>query len=129
MRRARATALLVLVRELLDAEDGDDVLQVPVALEDGLHAAGGVVVVLADEARVEDAGERGQRVHGRVERLLDQRAVQRDHGVEVAEGGDDAGVGVVVRGDVDRLERVIEPRFVEVMRSSRAPMSVASVGW
>ena len=99
-----ADGLLVLFRELLGAEDGDDVLEVLVALEDGLDTAGRVVVLLADDERIEDSRERGERVDGRVEALLDERALERDHGVEVAEGRDDAGVGVVVGGDVDRLE-------------------------
>ena len=49
--RARATVSLVLVGELVDAEDGDDVLQVLVALQDALDALGHVVVLLADDAR------------------------------------------------------------------------------
>src|SRR5438034_3725587 len=96
--------LLVLLGELFGAENGDDVLEVSVALEDSLYAAGRVVVLLTDDARVEDSREGGERVYGRVEGLLDERAVERDDGVEVAKGGDDAGIGVVVGGDVDRLE-------------------------
>ena len=42
---------LVFFRQLVDAEDGDDVLQVAVALEDLLHPAGDAVVVLADDTR------------------------------------------------------------------------------
>src|SRR6185312_3647920 len=39
---------LVLFRQLVHAEDGDDVLQLLVALQHRLHAARGVVVLLAD---------------------------------------------------------------------------------
>ena len=42
---------LVLFRELVHAEDGDDVLQLLVALQDLLHLAGDVVVLLADDRR------------------------------------------------------------------------------
>src|SRR5207253_6815126 len=94
---------LVLLGELFGAEDGDDVLEVSVALEDSLYSAGRVVVLLTDDARVEDSREGCERVDGRVEGLLDERAIERDDGVEVAKGGDDAGIGPAVGGDVDRL--------------------------
>jgi hypothetical protein len=45
---------LVLLAELVDAEDGDDVLQLPVPLQDPLHLAGHVVVVLANVPGVQD---------------------------------------------------------------------------
>src|SRR5579884_2047539 len=57
--------LLVLFGQLLDAEDGDDVLQFAVALEDLLHPAGDGVMLLANDLRVEDAAVGGQRVDGR----------------------------------------------------------------
>ena len=40
MRRARCDDQLVVLAQLVDAEDGDDVLQLAVALQDLLHAAG-----------------------------------------------------------------------------------------
>jgi len=46
---------LVLVGQLVHAEDGDDALEVLVALEHLLDARGGAVVVVADRARLEDA--------------------------------------------------------------------------
>src|SRR3990172_4315222 len=95
---------LVLFGELFRAEDGDDVLEVSVALEDGLHASGGVVVVLADEPRVEDAREGSKRVDGGGEGLLDKGALQGDDRVEMTERRRDARVGVVVGGHVDRLK-------------------------
>src|SRR5215217_9371768 len=53
---------LVLVGELVDAEDGDDVLQVLVALEDLLDASRDVIVRVADDVRLERAGEGVERV-------------------------------------------------------------------
>src|ERR671932_479469 len=44
---------LVLVRELVDAEDRDDVLQILVALQDLLDARGGLVVLVRDDPRLE----------------------------------------------------------------------------
>jgi hypothetical protein len=58
---------LVLLGQLVDPEDRDDVLQVSIALEDLLHAAGHRVVLLAHVARVEDPRRRVQGVHGRVD--------------------------------------------------------------
>src|SRR5919204_3860275 len=56
---------LVLVAQLVDAEDGDDVLQVLVALQHALDALRDVVVLLAHHARVENRRRRGQRIHSR----------------------------------------------------------------
>src|SRR5215203_4035106 len=46
---------LVFFTQLVDAEDGDDVLELLVALQDLLHAHGDVVVLLTDVLRIEDA--------------------------------------------------------------------------
>src|SRR6478752_3510283 len=96
---------LVLFGELVDTEDRDDLLQLLVLLEDLLDGGGHAVVVGADVARVEDAARRRQRVDGRVQTL--RRDLPRELGrrVEVREGRGRRRVGVVVGGDVDRLER------------------------
>ena len=96
---------LVLLGQLVDAEDGDDVLQLGVALQDPLHLARDVVVLLADVARVQDPGGRGQRVHRREDALLGDLAGQHRGGVEVGERGGRRRVGDVVGGHVDRLHR------------------------
>ena len=46
---------LVLVRELVDPEDRDDVLQILVALEDLLDGDGGAVMLVGDDSGLEDA--------------------------------------------------------------------------
>src|SRR5262245_18739629 len=46
---------LVLLRQLVHAENGDDVLERLVALQDLLHAAGDRVMLLANDARIEHA--------------------------------------------------------------------------
>ena len=48
---------------------------------------------------------RGQRVDGREDAVLGDRALQRDRRVEVGEGRRRRRVGVVVGGHVDRLQR------------------------
>src|ERR671930_1735536 len=57
----------VLVGELVDAEDGDDVLEVLVALENLLDARRRPVVVVGDDPRLERAREGVERVHRRVD--------------------------------------------------------------
>src|SRR5438552_18441 len=97
--------LLVVFRQLLHAEDGDDVLQVLVALHDLLHALGGVVVVLADDGRLHEPARRSERVDRRIDPDLDERAFQTKRCAEVGEHGLDRGVGVVVGRHVHRLHR------------------------
>jgi hypothetical protein len=60
---------LVLLRELIYAEDGDDVLQLLVALQDVLYLLGHLVVLIADHRRVEDGRGRAQRVDRGVDAL------------------------------------------------------------
>ena len=76
---------LVLLGQLVDTEDRDDVLELLVALQDLLDPDRGVVVLLADVARVEDPRRRRQRVHRRVD--AQRRDVTRQLGrrVEVRE--------------------------------------------
>ncbi len=96
---------LVLLGELVDAEDGDDVLEVLVALQDLLDARRHGVVLLADVARIEDARHRVERIDGRVDAQLGDRAAQRRRRVEVGERRRRGRVGQVVCGDVDGLQR------------------------
>ena len=96
---------LILFGQLVHAEDGDDVLQRLVALERRLHRARGLVMLLADGARLEHAAGRIERIDGRVDAQLGDRAVQRRRRVQVGERGRRRRIGQIVRGDVDRLHR------------------------
>ena len=62
-------------------------------------------MLVADVPRVEDPGGRVQRVDRRVDALLRDRPRQHGRRVEVRERGVRRGVGDVVGGDVDRLQR------------------------
>src|SRR4051794_17147358 len=95
----------VLVRELLDAEDGDDVLQVLVALQHLLHPSRGRIVLGGDDAGLQRARGRIQRIDGRVDALLDDRTREDRRRVEVGEGVRRRGIGEVVGRYVDRLHR------------------------
>ena len=96
---------LVFVGQLVHAEDRDDVLEVLVALEHLLHPRRRRVVLVADDVGLERSRERGQRVHCRVDPLLDDRALEHDRRVEVGEDARRGRVGVVVGRHEDRLDR------------------------
>ena len=100
----------------------DDVLEGLVALQRLLDRAGDFVMLLPDDQRVEHARSGIQRIHGRVDALLGDGAVEHGRGVEVGEGGGGRRVGQIVGGDVDRLHRCDRAlgSFV-VMRSCRPP--------
>ncbi len=101
---ARAVhGLLVLFRQLVHAEDRDDVLQLLVALEHRLHAARGVVVVLADHQRIELAARGVERVHRRIDAERCDLAREHDGRIQVRESRRRRRIGQVVRGHVDRL--------------------------
>ena len=96
---------LVLVGELVHAEDRDDVLQVLVALQQLLHARGDVVVLVGDDAGLQDARGRVEGIDGRVDALLRDRAGEHRRRVEVRERVGGRRIGEVVGGNVDRLHR------------------------
>src|SRR5688500_18457256 len=94
---------LVFFGKLVDAQDGDDVLQLLIALQNLLDTHCDVVVLLADVERVEDSAGRGQRIHCRVETAGGDLARQLCGGVQVREGRGWGRVGVVVGRHIDRL--------------------------
>src|SRR5699024_2995409 len=96
---------LVLLGQLVDTEDGDDVLQLLVLLQDRLDLVGHPVVVLADVLRVQDPGGGGQRGDRGVPPARGDLSGELGGGVQVRERGRRSRVGVVVRGHVDRLQR------------------------
>src|SRR5260221_10181276 len=78
---------LVLFRELVDAQDGDDVLQLLVPLQNPLHLARDLVVLPADVLGVQDPRGGVQGVHGRVDALLRDRAREHPRRVQAGECG------------------------------------------
>src|SRR5258708_407835 len=121
--------LLVLGRELVEAEDGDDVLKILVALEDALHFAGDVVVLLADDVDLERLRDGGERINRGINAELGNGALEHDGGIKVGEGVRRRRVGEIVRGHVDGLHGGDGAFLREVMRSWRRPISLARVGW
>src|SRR5215210_4150929 len=55
----------VVFRQLVDAENGDDVLQILVALQNLLHGPGDVVVLVAEDPGIENTRRGRQRIDGR----------------------------------------------------------------
>src|SRR6476620_933861 len=77
---------LVLFRELVHAENGDDVLEPLVALQYLLHAPRHGVVLFAHDQRREHARSGIERVDGGIDALLGNTARQHRGGVEMGEG-------------------------------------------
>src|SRR5699024_5970195 len=96
---------LVLFAEFVDAEDGDDVLQLLVLLQNRLDLVGHTVVLVTDDQRIEDARGRGQRVDGRVQTARSDVAAELCGRGQVGEGRRRGRVRVVIGGNVDRLHR------------------------
>src|SRR5207247_8912215 len=82
LARARDGQSLVF-RELVDPEDGDDVLQVLVALQNLLHLTGDAVVLVPDDARIENPGRRRQRIDRRIDAELGTGARQGGRSIAV----------------------------------------------
>src|ERR1700730_3293023 len=102
---------LILIGEFFDAQNGDDVLEVFVALQNGFYAAGYGVVLGADDARIENARIAGQRIHRGINTALDDLTAEVGRGVEVREGRCGSRIGVVVGGHVDGLHGRDRPGF------------------
>ena len=83
--------LLILVGEFFDAQDGDDVLQFLIALEHGFHGARNAVMLLAQNARIENAREAGQRIDSGINAALDDLPAEVGGRVEWAKVAAGAG--------------------------------------
>src|SRR5690606_25085107 len=95
---------LIFFRELVHAENGNDVLQLFVALQYRLNTAGNVVVLVTDNQRVEQTGRGVQWIYRRVNTQLGNGARQYQGCIQVSKGGGWRGVGQVIRRNVYGLE-------------------------
>ena len=77
---------LVVGGELVHAENGDDVLQILVALQHFLHAARDRVVLLADDVGRERLRGGGEGIDRRIDAQLRDGTLEHDGRVEVREG-------------------------------------------
>src|SRR5271156_3907957 len=95
--------LLGIIRKFFDAQNRDDVLHFLVTLQNGFHRARHVVMFLADDARIQNAREAGQRIYGGINAAFDDLAAQVRGGVQVRESCGWRRVGVVIRRNVNGL--------------------------
>src|SRR5690606_25989830 len=96
---------LVLFRQFVHAQNGDDVLQRLVALEGFLDATSGLVVFLPDDAGVKHTRRGVERINGRVNALFSNRTRQNGRRIQVGKGGCRRRVGQVVGRHVNGLHR------------------------
>ena len=94
---------LVLLRQLIHTQDGNNVGERLVVLEDLDHRPGSVVVEFTNNGGVKHARDRVQRVHSRVDTELGNGARQHSGGVKVSEGGGRGRIGKIVSRHVDGL--------------------------
>src|SRR5207249_7272398 len=86
LARARYRQLVVF-RELVDAENRDDVLEILVPLQDLFHLPRNLIMLLADDARVENARGRRERIDGRIDPELRELQRQVSRRVQMCRGG------------------------------------------
>ena len=96
---------LILLRQLLHTEDGDDVLQLLVTLQNRLDAVCTVVVRLTHVTRIKDSRSGAQRVDCRVDTLRSDVTRQLGGCIQVGEGRCRSRVGVIIGRHVDGLQR------------------------
>ncbi len=84
-------------------QNGDDVLERLVVLQDLLDATCDLVVLLADDVGVHDTGGGVEGVDGGVDPELGDGSRQHGGGVQVSEGRGGGGISQIVSGHVDGL--------------------------
>src|SRR6185437_10764288 len=95
---------LIFVAQLVQTEDGDDVLQFFITLEDQLHAVGSIVVRVAYDLRREDTAGGVQGIHGRIDTKVGNLSAQYGGRIQVGEGRCGSGIGQVIRRHIYRLD-------------------------
>src|SRR5262249_3395685 len=115
---------LVVFGEFVHAQDRDDILKIFVTLQDLLHVARYLIVLLADNLRSQDTRGRVERIDGRINAKF--RDLTRKNGgrVQVSEGSRRRGVGQVVGRNVNGLNR----RDGTLRRRGDAFLQFAQVG-
>src|SRR5471030_747882 len=96
---------LVFRRQFVHTQNRDDVAQFLVALQGHLYCAGGVVVLLTDDQRIQLARGRVQWIDRRVDTQRGDVTRQGDGRIQVTEGGCRRRIGVIIRWNVDGLDR------------------------
>lgn len=95
---------LVGLGKLVHTQNGNDILEGLVLLEDLLDTGGGVVVVLTNDTGVQHTGLGVERVDSGVDTQLGDTTRQHSGGVQMGEGGGRGGIRQVVSRHVDGLD-------------------------
>jgi len=103
---------LEFVRRVVEAQDGEDVLQVLVFLEDALDHARRVVVVFSDDALTQNRADRTKRVDRRVDATFGDGAFQRER-----RGRDQELPQDLPPGGAERLPALLSPDGLVVVES------------
>src|SRR6266481_6392023 len=94
---------LVFIGKFFDAQDGDDVLQVLVALKNRFYPARDGIVLRTDDARIENARRAGQRIDGRIDAAFHDLPAEVGCSIQVCKRRGRSRVRVVVRWNVNGL--------------------------
>lgn len=95
----------VVVGKFFHTEDGDDILQFFVALQNSLYAAGYFVVFLAEYVRIKDTGSGVQGVNGWIDTEFCNGTVQYGGSIQMGEYASWSRVGEVIGRYIDCLYR------------------------
>ena len=95
--------LFVFVAELVDTQNGDDILQIFVALQKLFYALSGVVVLVTKNIRIENARGGSKRIDSRINAHFGNGARKISRRIEVSESGGWGRIGVVVGWNVNGL--------------------------
>ena len=95
--------LLVFFAQFINTQNGDDVLQFTITLQDLLHAAGDREMLLADILGLKNVAVRRQRIDRRIDALFGDLPFQIDEGVEVLKGVGRGRIGRIVGRHVHGL--------------------------
>lgn len=95
---------LVGLGEFVHTQNGNDVLEGLVLLENLLHTGGGVVVILSDDTGIEHTRLGVKWVDSGVDTQLRNTTRQHSGGVQVSEGGGGGGIRQIVSRHVNGLD-------------------------
>ena len=76
----------IVFAQFVNTQDGNDVLQILIALQHTLDFTRGVVVFLAHDVRVKNAGGGRQRIHRRIDALFHNGAFEGNGRIQVGKG-------------------------------------------
>jgi hypothetical protein len=102
--RARDRHFLVFAK-FVDAQNGDDVLQVFVSLQRLLDHLRHIVMILPNDSGIKNARGGSQRIDRGIDSNLGKRTRKHRRGIEVSKRGGRRRIGQIVRRHVDRLHR------------------------